>query len=570
MFRRMNRIRWGILLLCMVSTLTVAGQANDTTHRESATAAGYLARAREFFFNDYEKAYSFALKGLELADPSENAMDRIRLLQITAEIEYFYLNKFYRSITHLSEMRTLCDTIGFESGIPWYNLNLANIYYYQNYFNRAMELYEEALQGAAALGDTVLYVNALTGKADILRRRNELDSAITLINSALTFAIRKERKDMQLFLLDDLGDIYKRKQMPDSSIWFYNKTYEIAREVASEYWIIVSRINLAYMRYVADRTYDPVPELISLQEESKRLRFTRQFIDIGNTLSIVYAARREYHKAYDQIIRVNTLRDSIDGIEGISRIAELESQYYLQKAQMENLELQRINEITKIKLKNRRTVLWLTLFMLSQAIILIYLLLKEWRTTRINLQTIKEQEQKIFTQEKDIFVREKAFLMKEKEMVEQAFMMQKRELAGNLMKIYHHDQLLSNLSGRLSNIRGELLSGEEKGSHEAARELQSIINQITLSTGEQVWSEFEKQFIEVHPGFTERLIGKHPDLTPNETRLSIFLFLNLRTKEISAITQQSIKSINVARTRLRKKLGLSNSEISLHSYLEQV
>ncbi|GAB1403674.1 MAG: hypothetical protein PHX54_09350 [Lentimicrobiaceae bacterium] len=38
------------------------------------------------------------------------------------------------------------------------------------------------------------------------------------------------------------------------------------------------------------------------------------------------------------------------------------------------------------------------------------------------------------------------------------------------------------------------------------------------------------------------------------------LKLNMTTKDISAITFQSVKSIQVARSRLRKKLGINRDE----------
>jgi hypothetical protein len=41
----------------------------------------------------------------------------------------------------------------------------------------------------------------------------------------------------------------------------------------------------------------------------------------------------------------------------------------------------------------------------------------------------------------------------------------------------------------------------------------------------------------------------------------------MTTKDISAITRQSVHSINVARTRLRKKMNLSNSEENLVNFL---
>ena len=63
------------------------------------------------------------------------------------------------------------------------------------------------------------------------------------------------------------------------------------------------------------------------------------------------------------------------------------------------------------------------------------------------------------------------------------------------------------------------------------------------------------------------LLKKHSTLTPSELRLCAFLKLNLASKEIALITQQNVRSIEKARVRLRKKIGIDHQDISLSSYL---
>ena len=67
--------------------------------------------------------------------------------------------------------------------------------------------------------------------------------------------------------------------------------------------------------------------------------------------------------------------------------------------------------------------------------------------------------------------------------------------------------------------------------------------------------------------FYKALNKKFPDLTNNERKLCAFLRLNMSTKEISAITFQSVHSITIARSRLRKKLNITHSDISLTDFL---
>jgi DNA-binding CsgD family transcriptional regulator len=83
------------------------------------------------------------------------------------------------------------------------------------------------------------------------------------------------------------------------------------------------------------------------------------------------------------------------------------------------------------------------------------------------------------------------------------------------------------------------------------------------------WDEFEIRFHQVHQDFYKKLSEKIPNLTPNEKRLCAFLRLNMTTKEIAGITFQSIKSIQVARTRMRKKMDIERDE-NLISFLQDL
>ena len=82
----------------------------------------------------------------------------------------------------------------------------------------------------------------------------------------------------------------------------------------------------------------------------------------------------------------------------------------------------------------------------------------------------------------------------------------------------------------------------------------------------QEWKEFELRFEEEHSKFRETLTRIHTDLTPNEVKLCTFLRLDMSSKEISEITQQSVRALETARSRMRKKLGMKRSD-NLVQYL---
>ncbi len=93
------------------------------------------------------------------------------------------------------------------------------------------------------------------------------------------------------------------------------------------------------------------------------------------------------------------------------------------------------------------------------------------------------------------------------------------------------------------------------------RKLQTIFEDIDFKT-------YEFSFNELQERFQQRLLEKFSNLTTNEVRLSTYLRLNMSSREISDITRQSVRALEAARSRLRKKLKL-NSSVNLVSYLQR-
>ena len=83
----------------------------------------------------------------------------------------------------------------------------------------------------------------------------------------------------------------------------------------------------------------------------------------------------------------------------------------------------------------------------------------------------------------------------------------------------------------------------------------------------KAWEEFEFRLQQIHNGFYDRLNQRFPNLTINERRICALLQLDLTSKEISDITGQTVRAVNLARIRLRKKLGISHTDKELFDFL---
>jgi DNA-binding CsgD family transcriptional regulator len=72
-----------------------------------------------------------------------------------------------------------------------------------------------------------------------------------------------------------------------------------------------------------------------------------------------------------------------------------------------------------------------------------------------------------------------------------------------------------------------------------------------------------------HQEFFNKLRRSFPDLTKNEERLCAMLRLNLSSKEIAALSNISVRAVEMGRYRLRKKLKIPFTT-SLIDYLKEI
>ena len=129
-----------------------------------------------------------------------------------------------------------------------------------------------------------------------------------------------------------------------------------------------------------------------------------------------------------------------------------------------------------------------------------------------------------------------------------------RELAISTMSLIKKNEFLNNLKNKLK------AAGDPS-------DIRSVIKTIDRKIGsEDDWKFFEEAFNNADKGFLQNIRERHPDLTPSDLRLCAYLRLNLSSKEIAPLLNISVRSVEVKRYRLRKKLKLSHEE-NLSDYI---
>ena len=125
-----------------------------------------------------------------------------------------------------------------------------------------------------------------------------------------------------------------------------------------------------------------------------------------------------------------------------------------------------------------------------------------------------------------------------------------RELAVSTMSLIKKNELLTLIKEDLKNT-----------TEEGNKSIKSVITNITKNISEEdSWNVFKEAFDNADKDFLKKVKAAHPSLTPNDLRLCAYLRLNLSSKEVAPLISISVRSVEIKRYRLRKKMELTHEQ----------
>lgn len=178
----------------------------------------------------------------------------------------------------------------------------------------------------------------------------------------------------------------------------------------------------------------------------------------------------------------------------------------------------------------------------------------------VNRFYYKKQQQKVIDDNKKMFeikqLESEQKLMKlRNKQLNQEIESKNRELTISTMSIIKKNEILN-------QIKRELLENQNKikGNNKVIKSIDKNIN------NKEDWEFLEAAFNNADKDFLKKIKSIHPNLTPNDLRFCAYLRLNLSSKEIAPLLNISVRSVEIKRYRLRKKMQLSH-EKSLVAYI---
>ena len=250
-------------------------------------------------------------------------------------------------------------------------------------------------------------------------------------------------------------------------------------------------------------------------------------LSAARDLAAFYKSKNNFQKAYEYLDIANSLSETNISLRNNKKIGMLELEYEQKMKQQQTL----------LQTQKRESILIFSFILLVPVLIIVFLMYR--------LQRTKSIKRKV-----------------EIELLIQKMEAKNKELTSNAIQMLQTSQRIDVTKKELNELKAIADSPTKKM-------LDHIVKDLKNGNHSFNRNEFEKLFMETDEVFYKKLLQKYPTLTKNEIRLCAFAKLNFSTKEISAVTQQSTSSILMARSRLRKKMGLTENS-SLTNFLKSL
>ena len=140
------------------------------------------------------------------------------------------------------------------------------------------------------------------------------------------------------------------------------------------------------------------------------------------------------------------------------------------------------------------------------------------------------------------------------------------DLAASTMNLIRKNEILLKIDSDVEAAVGYINTDKNK----TGIILTGIRQDIRENIGhDNDWQKFEHNFDIVYDDFLKVLSQRFPNLTVSDKKMCAYLKMDLSSKDIAPLLNMTVRSVEMTRYRLRKKLGLSREE-SLTDFLQKI
>lgn len=318
-----------------------------------------------------------------------------------------------------------------------------------------------------------------------------------------------------------------------------------------------------------------------IEEKANKTEFILLKREVSKRKARLLKQLGQVSAAYHELSNYIKYSDSVKDLSHISALAEADARYRNEMAKRQNAELNLENKSLVKKSSNQQMLavsliitvllLGLTFFwyrrnrLKNMALVQAQLENERLQNEAIRIEQLKQDERM-----KRVKV-EEALSKEEKKRLETATLLETEKAQRLKLELSQKEKELSGYAVQQIKIQQELddLRTRIKRDLEGNGNSEIVEKHFKSLSHNDTWEEFSLRMEKVHPAFNKTLNSRHTDLTPNERKLCALIRMNLATKQIATLLNNSPDSVIKARYRLRKKIGLEKSQ-DLLAYLESL
>jgi len=463
---------------------------------------------------------------------------------LIAEMEEQYIDMYFHN-QRLLEIGKKYD----QRIIATASLNLGGFYHKMGDLEAAGRKYKEGLAIFENRPKTKVYAWLLHRLGKYYREKNNFNLARTYLLEAQEFWKTKSDKRASCYTLLQLGKVYSAIDSTDKARTSFQTVLQEGK--TNQFWLSQINALLAIGQFEKDQgnfvvAIDYLEQATQLSLEKKIPYYFKESYELlaksYQVTGQIQKANTSYQKYLSEIQKELKSGDisTTEWARSLDNLHEKELAYdLLKKTDTQNKEKLRTQQIVSFCGFLLTTVIaWLAFSYFkankrstSQKEALSVLNQKNQEQA----ETLKGINENILQQKKDLEVR----------LLKKIMVLSKRQEENKSLLVY------------LENI-------------EESKETLAMKRVLDSSKDDALWEELDVQISQANSDFFEKLSKQFNDLTNGDLRLCALLKMNLRTKEIANLTFKNPASVKVARSRLRKKLGLTHSNIDVSTFLNQI
>lgn len=488
--------------------------ADDLKDNYWIATSNYYSALCDLENKDYSKAIVKLDNALECVE-TLRFTDRTRLLTgriYLAESSYYKaMNMFPESYEVIQKGLDVLDETQITVRSRLLN-NLGNIHQEMNNYNECIEVINEALRGEKR---SIYYENialAYIGKECYDSALLYTDSALFYSSSLFDSLVAMHSKGI---IFGTSGDLEAAEKLYDECLakTKYNSSFSNLNSFLYQNYagIAAKKGNFQKAIQLAD---DAIGISRALQDDNR-------LAECMKLKSQILYSMRDYESSilcmmkYDslcEVLKMNQNRDKVYETMHRHEMSMMKQKYETEK-----------------RIEKQRQQYFVVIAALIAILAVIIALL---------LSRIKKQKEAILKQELDL---------------------RNREVTSKTMSQMQTNEVLNEVIEKLTR-----LANDPKGS---SAPLPMVIRELKSRVDDGAKTDFDYYFVQVHPDFYAHLKKDHPDLSQNELRLCALIRAKLNIKEIANLNNVSIDSVKSSRKRLRKSLGINDSNVDLVEYL---